>query len=370
MKKIITTAICTVAILTMFAGCSKKETAMSAQNGSKEYHLVGDILVEEGETLNVSENAWNKDYVSSVKYAKKTGKDLLLFFNTNDPLTVEFKNNVTSTKEFINKYSKDYVLVDVDFTYPIDEDDAANSQIGIDYRVRSFPSIYFVTNEGFVLDVVEIVSDNINDMQAFNERYELAEQTMTLVKEAISNVKATEGVDRASAIDTLLTTVKTPTDDLLVLEKEIATLDPKNQTGLVGKYIIFEALQEAYDIAYTGDANDNGENAKKAASVIVKAAKNKMVDADLKQNAYYQAAYLLATSSNPDYKTVISYLNKSYKASKKSENAQSILQTINDVKKMQKELKNQSKNSAKETSSEENTSAPETTEQSSQEVTQ
>ena len=326
MKKNVRVIIATVAALlaaTMaFTGCSKKETS-----------------------------AWTTDYEAAKKTAAKKGKNIFLLFSGDDwdGTSKTFKDAVANTDEFVSTMSKDYVLVNLDFsqteyaTTNIDESTATKKEkkaadamkakyeekerVAQMYNVESYPAVYITTPEGYVIANIpydETIKTTADYTAKIAEKSADIEKVTALVK-AVVNAKKT---DRVKAIDALYEAAEPNYRSLLGdLMREVPTLDKNNETGLVGKYEMQTAYLDAVEKARKMDTDG-------AVQVFLDVCDKGHLENSEKQEAYYTAAYILAASGGTDYDRMIELLQKAYDIDPTNEHAQEITGTIAAVKEM------------------------------------
>lgn len=324
MKKNVRVIIATVAALfavtTMFTGCNPKK-------------------------------AWKTDYEAAKETATKQKKNIFIFFSGDDwdEKSEAFKKNVTETKEFVNAMKKQYVLVNLDFSQKeysatdIDQTTASeedkkkaddikakydtNSAIASKFNVNSYPAMYITSAQGYVIASIPF-DEKITKPADYVAQIAKSKETIDKFNTLLSAVDAAKGIDRVKAIDNLYEAsdenFRSPLEPLM---REIPTLDTENTTGLVGKY----EMQIAYADAV---AKAREKDAAGAAQVFVDACTNGHLDPSQKQEAYYTAAYVLATSGGDEYDKMIDLLNKAYECDPTNEHASEITQTIQAVKQM------------------------------------
>ena len=97
------------------------------------------------------------DYLTNFETAKKKAttenKNLLVKFTGSDwcPPCIKLEKEVFAKKEFIEKLSKDFVIVVLDFPQKSklpEELSAMNKKIAADYHVRNYPTVILMNAQG------------------------------------------------------------------------------------------------------------------------------------------------------------------------------------------------------------------------------
>jgi len=93
---------------------------------------------------------WTTDVEAAVALAKKEKKAVLVEFTGSDwcPPCIMMRKNVFSKKEFVEKASKDYVLVEVDVPKADKELAARNQIVAEKYKIDGFPTVVLLNGEG------------------------------------------------------------------------------------------------------------------------------------------------------------------------------------------------------------------------------
>lgn len=296
--------------------------------------------------------AWKTNYETAKKSASRQHKNMFLLFSGDDwdGKSQSFKENIGNTDEFTKTIGKDYILVNLDFSQTeyakanVDDTKATDKEkkaagkiktlydeknrIANLYRIQSYPSMYIVTSDGYVIanlpydekvtvpaDYIKTVAAKKADCNDFNE----------LVK----NVKKAKKLDRVKAIDALYTKTDPSYAALLGdLIREVPELDKNNETKLLGKYEMQVAYLDATEKVQSQDVEA-------ASQIFVDLCDKGHLEAKDKQDAYYLAAYVLAAGQSTDYDKMIELMNKAIEVNPTGETVGQIQQTIEAVKTMQ-----------------------------------
>ncbi|QNL96897.1 thioredoxin family protein [Treponema sp. Marseille-Q4132] len=290
-------------------------------------------------------NGWYVDYDAAKKEAQKKNKNLLIFFSVvdNDGESQALKEKVFDTKEFVSALSKRFILVNLDFSASLSEDTEDQSEkekkkaeerqrkieymghIASLYNVDSIPSVFLATKEGYYAAKIE-TSDEDAAPEAYIKLIESKSADLDKINTLADAVRAASGVEKVRAIDAL----SEATDDtrrllLADLFRTVSSLDPENETGLVGKYILLTSVSDASTFYAQRDFAS-------AIQALASAAEDKRLGGRERQQAYYYAGELLTTTGSTDYKAVFDYFQKSYDADPESEYAPRLAEMLRSLK--------------------------------------
>lgn len=293
---------------------------------------------------------WLSDFDEAKASAKKQGKDIFLLFSGDDwdQMSVAFKQNVVGTQEFMDALKDEYVFVNIDFSQTEYEktyidDDASRKQkkeaerinaeyekklnIARLYDLQQYPCAYILSCEGYVLSMVPFY-DTIDTPGAYLEQLEGHQQDVDTYRGLVRNVRSYTGYDRALAIEELYESSSSSyLGPLESLVREVPLLDPNNDTGFVGKFILYAAYFDAFSAISDNDVEG-------AMQVFIDAAQSEFLDLDERQNAYYMAAYMLASGGSDDYERIESILQQAYDIDPDGEHAEGLLDAINQTRRM------------------------------------
>ena len=290
-------------------------------------------------------NGWYTDYDAAKKEAQKKNKNLLILFSVvdNDSESRTLKEKVFDTKEFVSALSKRFILVNLDFSTSLSEDAEAQSEkekkkaeerqrkieymghIASLYNADSIPSVFLATKEGYCAAKIE-ASDEDAAPEAYIKLIESKIADLDKINALADAVRAASGAEKVRAIDAL-TEATDDTRRLLLAElfRAIPSLDPNDETGLVGKYILLTAVSDASTFYMQSDFDS-------AIQALASAAEDKRLGGRDRQQAYYYAGALSITSGTTDYKAVFDYFQKSYDADPESEFAPQLAEMLESLK--------------------------------------
>lgn len=287
---------------------------------------------------------WISDYEEGQQLASKEGKDLFLFFSSEDSdgVSTQLRSSIFDTESFIKAAGKDYVLVHLDFSesrlmaVQVPEDateeqkqaaEAAMPQLEKDLGTAmnfsvtegGLPAMILATAQGYVYGVVAYdatVTTPEQFMAVVNENSENRNKIKTLVKA----IDSSTGVEKLKAIDELYEATDPAYTYLLADFFSMAPeLDPSNESGKRGKYAILNAYSIATEALYTGDAFG-------AISAMLAPIEEGFCSPEEQQELYYQAAYFASLVG--DSENMMNYLTTALELAPESEMAAAIRLTI------------------------------------------
>ncbi len=277
---------------------------------------------------------WQTDFDAALKAAQMQEKELFVLFSGEDwdGKTTSFRVDVLDTDEFREFVKEDYVLLNVDLSEAEqamalpradaneqEKADAALLQKGIDakidvirrYGVSNFPCVYILSKEGYVLSIVQY-NENLNAPSVLTGIYEEQADGMLAISSAISRMQMATGVEKVRAIDSLYeATPEAGRKPLAGLVKEVPSLDPGDESGLVGKYEFIKTYDEAMEKISEGHREGVVES-------FIEIAEHGHLDAARKLEAYYNAAYLMALFGESDYDKMYELLVKAQESDPES----------------------------------------------------
>ena len=287
---------------------------------------------------------WVSDYEEGQQLASKEGKDLFLFFSSEDTdgVSTQLRSSIFDTESFIKTAGKDYVLVHLDFSesrlmsvqVPEDATDeqkqaaeAAMPQLERDIGTAmnfsvtegGMPAMILATAQGYVYGVVAYdatVTTPEQFMAVINENNENRDKIKALVKA----IDSSSGVKKLNAIDELYEATEPTYSYLLADYYAMAPeLDPNNESGKRGKYSILNAYAAATEALYVGDAYG-------AISAMLAPIDEGFCSPEEQQELYYQSAYF--ASFIGDAENMTNFLAAALACAPDSEMAASIQMTI------------------------------------------
>lgn len=289
----------------------------------------------------------NPEWLHSLSEAKlaaeKENKNIFIFFNMDaDGYSPRLRENVFNTEEFMQKFSKDYILLDIDMSslvkkfsglqmneskqiIPESEEEYYTLLLG----VQKIPAFYVVSKEGFLISNVIFHSEFKNN-EEFNAVFEQHFPEMEAFSNIMTEIEKSKGLDKVRTIDALYEI--TPENSRILLYplfSEIVSLDMKNETGVLGKYIIASANKRAVDFSLKGQI-------KEAYEEFLKIADTAIFTIEERQSCLYMAAAMMSSVENPDLKAINETVTKIYEidpSTKIGQEAKKILEKLKDLTK-------------------------------------
>ena len=295
-------------------------------------------------------NGWYDDFEAAKKEAKSSNKNILLFVNSDMdvPGTDAGVKFLLENADFTKAVKDKVVCVHFDFTdlaaamaeipegATNKEQKAAekrkaklNTQFRIAdcYMVQQTPAVVLATKEGYFITDVQF--DFIGTTaDGYVSALSLEDAVVSEVNAMVSATKKGSSAERVKAIDKFYESQSEGHRLLLSdLCRKVLSLDKKNETGLVSKYIVALSHADAYTYLVTGDVE-------KVLSIYEKNAADKRISPDDAQTLYYIAANVLANTRVGSADKIIELLEKSIAASPESEYAPTLMQILDSVKQM------------------------------------
>jgi thioredoxin-related protein len=294
----------------------------------------------------VSKPQWLSDYAEGQKLAEKNDKMIFLLFTADetDEKNMEFKK-IFNTPE-LKKILKGYVLVNIDFSEsryaaaepPEDADDKAIEAAGKvqellerdfgvaqKYSVQGLPMIYLLTKEGYVIATIGVDTETVTTEQ-FLTRLEEEKPAIDSTYTLFQKIKTTQGLEKVLAIDELYEATESQYRFLLSdFFAQVPQLDPNNESGVLGKFILQNTNNAAMQFLSAGDY----ESAIREFETI---AENPILKPLEKQEALFTVAYLFANTGTEDITKILDYLQRAYDAAPDTETAPAISAIIAELK--------------------------------------
>lgn len=280
---------------------------------------------------NQDSNGWYSDFEAAKKVAQAKNKEILFFVNSDSDVDGSEKGvQAILSKEFVDSVKDNFVCVHFDFTdlqsvfgeTEISSQDQKklekrrallNKQFKIAdfYGIRETPVINILSKEGYFISEVncEFNSDSI---EGFAGLLELESDEIAEFNKKVALTKKGLKLDRIEAIDALFEDAadvhKLALYDLL---KKAVSIDSKNSSGKIGKYIFQIAHTEAYDKLLEQDIAG-------ALKIYEKCAENKYMSPENVQSLYFMCAELASKLPDAKVEDIISYMNQSVAAAPES----------------------------------------------------
>lgn len=271
----------------------------------------------------VSTSSAGKNGSSAIR---NSGKDILLIFTGSDwsKEAEDFSKNIL-TESCKTELAKSYAARFIDLLHNPSENEREAAQknylLFSEYAVPDVPFIVLQTAEQDMYASAVIEADIKTEAQLIEKIKALTAQRTDVV-EARKRISHTKGVKKAQAIDDFLNTVGNPEAHRYdSLRMQVPALDPHNQSGLKGKYVLMSADIRAKSFAQQGNYLKAGDEYKAAAEM------GELSPAEL-QLAWYLTAYSYLMTGSADTETVVGYLQKAIEADPQNPAVQQLNQAI------------------------------------------
>lgn len=290
------------------------------------------VLLAAVSITSCTKNTWIDNFEEGKKLAEESKKGIFLdICSKEDEVSERLEKLGFGNEQFLKKFGKDFVFVKLDLTDRLNaenlgpnatnEERAAAEKIIVDtknavgvaekYAVKTLPSMFVLTKEGYVVSLLEFYSVRADfdpnatdaDKASFDDIFEIDEMdaitkkiddAAILLKDFDNNLKIAKS---SASVETRVAAVNEIFDStdfvyrylIRDLSELVIEIDIENSTGAVPKHILSVASAQAVDA---------GENYSKAAEVFENAATKKFLTKDDRQLLYYQAAIAHMRSGN------------------------------------------------------------------------
>ena len=238
----------------------------------------------------------NMEEAAKVAASKKKDLIVLATVENGDALSSNFLNMVVRTSDFASDFLKQYIVVHLDLSEGI------NNYASL-LNVSVTPSVYLLSKEGYYLDSF-VFTEEFHTYGDFKKYFDGLQTTLVNKKALISAAQKGKPLDKLNSINVLYDA--TPVENrvsLLPLLAAAQKLDKANVSGLRGKMIY------AYVDAAAIKAMSEG-NIEETVRLYFTLEKESLVDAELRQQAIYTAAYICAMTQTKTTSEIIEYLQK------------------------------------------------------------
>ncbi len=268
---------------------------------------------------------WENDYDLAMQYAEEQNKDLLVFFSGNewDGISPDLMANFLSDKKFLKEAGKEFILLTADTPADVSAmTDEAYTNLMIltaTCGVNTCPALIICDKDGspyyeltYQVDVTTL-DDLIADV-----KYAAAVRKSIITLE--SKLETALGAERVKIIDELVSSIPEQyIGRYYELMATIPTIDPENESGLVGKYLLVSAEQRATMLLYQGDYLG-------ALDEFANASDNNFLSIAQKQECLYYASYFAAQMDL--WEEAIGYMERAYILDPDSDNGQIIAEML------------------------------------------
>lgn len=320
-----------------------------------------------------NEYGWYTDYNACLKQAQATDKKVILIISRDesDTVSADLKKNVLYTPEFAETFGADFEFCENDISPSLfkaakppkdaDKETKKNAKkfskilesrmrVVTIHGIANTPTVYVLSKQGYVIkDFTYVPCTTVKEFEEMIDEYKPG---IAAYQSLIDDVYAAKGKEKIAAIDRLYE-YSNPNYRYMMtdLMRQVEKLDKKNETGLVGKYVMAIATSDAMD-AYISRKPDQVEK------IYAKAAAHPQLTPDQRQQSYYAAAYVIGSNTPSPELTVkiIDYLEKAIEINPDSgigQHCAGLLAQVKEFKVRQDEAEQRKKDEAAPEASEE-----------------
>ena len=268
---------------------------------------------------------WYYDYETARDYAARTNRDIFLVFEgpSWDETSIQLGADILDKDNFLGLIKRKFVPCRLDI--PLDDGETTfseqqekNLELSRIFAIPEVPTILVLTSYNQIYDTISYTPGTTFETvkTSISNAAEKSKQISTLN----NKLNQTSGAEKVAVIDELIS--MTPQEYIFQFYNLINTvpeLDPKNESGLVGKYTLILTHVSSLEKLFNGDAEG-------AAKEYAQAAENPLFKPEEKLEAYYKAATMCYYGELNDL--LKEYLTKAIEADPESENATILRSTL------------------------------------------
>ncbi len=288
-------------------------------------------------------NGWFSDFDAAKKTAQTKNKEILFFVNSDaDVPGSESGVQTILSKEFVDSVKDGFVCVHFDFTdlqsvFGVSENEISSKEqknlekrrellnkqfkIADFYGIRETPVINILSKDGYFISEINC-EFNSDSMEGFAGLLKLEADEIAEFNKKVASTQKGSKQEKIDAIDVLFEEAadvhKLALYDLL---KKAVSIDSKNDSGKIGKFIVQIAHTDAYNKLLVQDVAG-------ALKIYEKCAENKFISPEDVQSLYFMCAELATKLPNSKAEDVISYMNQAVQAAPESQLVPQIQQYI------------------------------------------
>lgn len=268
-------------------------------------------------------NGVYSDFDSALSAAKKSGKKLLLFFTKLEDggFNQTIATDVLGAADYKEILGQEFESCRIDYSRERfskksesfnEAQNDRDMRTAVIYGAETTPAVYVLTKEGYVL--MNITYLPVKNPKEFFEVIQSDRENINAMETLLSEIESAKGLERVKKIDELYE--KTSTNyryQLRALCDQVIKLDKKNNSGLVGKYLLARASTKAMDCYLRREPA-------KAVEAYLEPLKSSFLSVEEKQRSYFAAAYITGNNdqSVENSKKIIGYLKSAIELDEKS----------------------------------------------------
>jgi thioredoxin-related protein len=267
------------------------------------------------------------DFDSVLSAAQKSGKKILLFFTKIEDggLNEKIVNNVLQAGDYNELFGGEFETCRIDYSRERfsrkaegfnEAQNDRDMKVAVVYGVDTTPAVVVLTKQGYVIcNITYLPIENPQDLLKI---VELDRKNIDDMEKLLAEIDAAKGLDRVAKIDELFEqTNANYRYQLRELSDQVIKLDKKNESGLVGKYLLARASTKAMECYLRREPD-------KAVDCYLEPLKSKFLSVEEKQRSYFAAAYITGKNdmSVENSKEIIKYLNAAIELDSQSQLAE------------------------------------------------
>ena len=263
------------------------------------------------------------DFDSVLAAAQKSGKKILLFFTKMEDggHNEKIVNDILQAGGYNELFGGEFETCRIDYSRERFSrksegfDEAQNERdmrTAVIYGVDTTPAVVVLTRQGYVISNITYLP--VDDPQELKNIVELDRENIDGIENLLAQIDAAKGLERVQKIDELYEQTKANYRyQLRGLCDQVIKLDKKNESGLVGKYLLARASTKAMDCYLRREPD-------KAVDCYLEPLKSKFLSVEEKQRSYFAAAYIVGKDSPgvESSEKIISYLQSAIELDDKS----------------------------------------------------
>lgn len=235
------------------------------------------------------------DLDSALSAAKKSDKKVLLFFTRIDQggLNETLLNDVLHASDYQKKVGDEFESCVIDFSGERFKKDSASfdkdanehdMKTALLYGADSTPALLVLSKEGYVgASITYLPAKSVDE---FTEILEIDRGNIDALDALLTELDSAKGLSRIQKIDELYEKTSTKFRyQLRGLAEEVIKSDKKNESGLVGKYLLARASTKAMDCYINREPE-------KAVEAYLEPLDSEFLSTEDKQRSYFAAAYV------------------------------------------------------------------------------
>lgn len=263
------------------------------------------------------------DFDSVLAAAQKSEKKILLFFTKMEDggHNEKIVNDILQAGGYNELFGGEFETCRIDYSRERFSrksegfDEAQNERdmrTAVIYGVDTTPAVVVLTKQGYVISNITYLP--VDDPQGLKNIVELDRENIDGIENLLAQIDAAKGLERVQKIDELYEQTKANYRyQLRGLCDQVIKLDKKNESGLVGKYLLARASTKAMDCYLRREPD-------KAVDCYLEPLKSKFLSVEEKQRSYFAAAYIVGKDSPgvENSEKIISYLQSAIELDDKS----------------------------------------------------